>query len=169
MRLQYRIPIVIAALALVAATFYPAPMRANRAGKPDSSKVVEKRTSGGSHYAFDTAPVLMKTVQPVYPEKAKKLDVEALILLSITVDKKGKVTKAKVVHPDSVPDKPSVYRAELQGEAAKKLDSANRKEMKSLFEKSAIDAAMKFSFKPATLKGKAVPSNVAVPIKFMLK
>jgi hypothetical protein len=68
-----------------------------------------------------------------------------------------------------VPDKPSVYRAELQGEAAKKLDKAKREELIPLFEKSAIDAAMKFSFKPATLKGKAVPSNVAVPIKFMLK
>lgn len=166
MRLPYRILIVIAAVA-AAATFYAAPTRADRPAKQDSTRrAVARRFRGNT---FDTAPVLLKTVQPVYPEKAKKLDVEALILLAITVDEKGKATKAEVVHPDSLPDKPSAYRAELQGEAAKKLDSAKRKELKSLFEKSAIDAALKFSFKPALLKGKPVASNVAVPIKFMQK
>jgi len=167
MRLQYRIPIVIAAVVVAAATFYPAPVRADRPAKQDST--LRATAQRFKDQVFDTAPVLTKVVNPVYPEKAKKLDVQALILLSITVDEKGKATKAEVIHPDSLRDKPSVYRAELQGEAAKKLDSAKRKELKSLFEKSAIEAAMKFSFKPATLKGKAVPSNVAVPIKFMLK
>ncbi|MGD1047578.1 MAG: energy transducer TonB [Candidatus Krumholzibacteriaceae bacterium] len=174
MRLQYRIPIVVAAVIVIAATFYPAPMRANRAGKPDSSKVIDQRTASGSYYEFDTAPVLLKTPRPVYPEKARKLGVEATVLLEIAVDDSGKVMKARVIDPDN---------PEIFGEpAVQKIDSAQLEELRSefgdstieaarmrpLFEKSAIDAAMQFSFKPATLKGKAVPSSVAVPIRFKL-
>jgi len=174
MRLQYRIPIVIAALAVVSAIFYPAPMRADRASKPDSNKVVDERTASGSYYSFDTAPVLLKAQNPIYPEEARKLGVEATVLLDITLDETGKVTKAQVIDPDN---------PEILGQpAVQKIDSAQLEELRSqfgsktidaailrpLFEKSAIDAALKFSFKPALLKGKPVPSNVAVPIRFKL-
>lgn len=174
MRLQYRILIVVAALVVAAATFYPAPMRADRAEKPDSNKVIEQRTASGSYYSFDTAPVLLKPPQPVYPEKARKLGGEATVLLEITVDEKGKVTKAQVIDPDNpeIFGQPanqkidSTQLAEIRSQFGSKTVEAA--ELRPLFEKSAIDAAMKFSFKPAMLKGKAVPSNVAVPIRFRL-
>ena len=173
MRLQYRILIVIAAVVVSAATFYPAPMRADRAGKPDSSKAMDQ-TPHAAFPVFDTAPVLLKSARPVYPEEARKQGVEATVLLEITVDDSGKVTKAQAIDPDN----PEILgQPEIQ-----KIDSAQLEElrnlfgdktieaarMRPLFERSAIDAAMKFVFKPATYKGKAVPSNVAVPIRFKL-
>lgn len=172
MRLQYRILLVVAAVA-VAATFYPAPMRADRAGKPDSSKAMDQMPHS-AFPVFDTAPVLTKAVNPVYPEKARKLGVEATVLLDITVDDSGKVMKAQVIDPEN----PEIFgQPEVQ-----KIDSAQLEELRSefgdstieaarmrpLFEKSAIDAAMNFIFKPATFEGKPVLSNVAVPIRFKL-
>jgi len=180
MRLRYRILIVVAALAVAAATLYPVPMRADRGEKPDSSGALEQRSDTGSgFYPFDKAPVLTKYVHAVYPEKARKLGVEATVLLSVTVDEGGAVTEAKVIQAEDVEKamkalkaedvgRAVVFPPELEGEAVQKMDGAERKELRSLFEESSIDAAMTWVFTPAAFEGKSVPSRVAVPVRFKL-
>ena len=168
MRLQYRVLIVLAALLVAAATFYPVPMHAGRADKSDSSGVTgQKPDTGSAFYEFDKAPILVKHATPEYPQKAMKLGVEMTLLLSLTLDEKGNVTKATIIPPDKAVKSKILY-GELEGAAVEKLDKAGIEELHSLFEKSAIDAAMKWVFEPASLKGKNVPAQVAVPVRFKL-
>jgi beta-lactamase regulating signal transducer with metallopeptidase domain len=170
MRLQYRVLIVLAALLVAAATFYPVPMHAGRADKTNSSGVTgQKPDTGSAFYEFDKAPVLVKHATPEYPQKAMKLGVEAIVLLNVTLDERGKITRVKVIPADSLQLKKFAFGPdELQGETVRKLDNAKREELRSLFETNAIDAAMKWVFEPASLKGKNVPAQVAVPVRFKL-
>ena len=71
----------------------PAPSKPAPAsgGKPQSTEKAE------SPVRIYTIPRILKRVEPVYPEKAKKDKIEGLIVLEITVDREGHVTNAKVL------------------------------------------------------------------------
>jgi TonB family protein len=85
-------------------------------------------------------PKLIKKVEPVYPEEARKAGIEGLVVLEATIDTGGNVSKVKV----------------LKGEN----ESLN---------KAAADALKQWKYDPATLKGKPMPVNFTVTIKFSLK
>ncbi len=82
---------------------------------------------------------LIKKVDPVYPDEAKKAGVEGVVILEATIDTEGNVAKVKV----------------LKGEH----ESLN---------KAAAEALKQWKYNPATLKGKPMPVNVTVTMKFKL-
>lgn len=89
----------------------------------------------------DEIPELLKQTPIVYPENARKNEVEGTVALRLHVDEKGKVDSVRVL--SSTPE-----LAE--------------------FEKVAIAAVKSWEFKPAKRKGVPVPSWVAQTIKFKL-
>ncbi len=82
---------------------------------------------------------LVKKVEPVYPEEARKAGVEGVVILEGTIDTDGNVAKVKV----------------LKGEH----ESLN---------KAAVEALKQWKYNPATLKGKPMPVNFTVTMKFKL-
>jgi TonB family protein len=82
---------------------------------------------------------LIKKVEPVYPDEARKAGIEGLVVLEGTIDTEGNVSKVKV----------------LKGEN----ESLN---------KAAAEAVKQWKYKPAILKGKPMPVNFTVTVKFSL-
>lgn len=84
-------------------------------------------------------PKLLKRVDPIYPEEAKKAKIEGTVFVEATIDVKGAVTKATV-----------------SKSSAKELDQA------------ALDAVKGFVFEPWIPEGKA-PCEIMVTIPFKFK
>ena len=84
-------------------------------------------------------PKLIKKVNPVYPEEARKAGIEGVVVLEATIDTQGKVAKLKV----------------LEGE-------------NDLLNKAAIDAVRQWEYEPFHLGGKAMPLMFTVTIRFAL-
>ncbi|HVO77048.1 MAG TPA: energy transducer TonB [Candidatus Bathyarchaeia archaeon] len=91
-------------------------------------------------YAFDEAPVLLRAVNPAYPDLARQAGIEGTVLLNVLVDENGKVLEVSVIQSD----------------------------VTSAMEKAAEEAAMHFFFKPAKQRTVPVRAHVAVPIRFKL-
>jgi periplasmic protein TonB len=85
------------------------------------------------------APVKLKEVAPVYPEKARRARIQGLVILDCTVDAEGVVTDAKILRPIS------------------ELNDA------------AIDAVKQWRYEPAKVGGVAVPIRLAVSVNFVLR
>ncbi len=86
---------------------------------------------------YDKAPEAVKIVQPAYPAMALQAGVEGTVWVKIWVGKDGKARKAIVSKSDW-----------------------------PLLSQSAIDAAMKWTFSPATIRNAPVDVWVNVPFKF---
>ena len=84
-------------------------------------------------------PVIVTRVPPAYPEEARTNRVQGNVILSAVVDEKGAVSKVEAVES---PD-PSLAQA-------------------------AIDAVSKWTYKPATLKGKPVKVRMTITVSFKL-
>jgi len=91
-------------------------------------------------YAFDEAPVLIKFVNPKYPDLARQAGIEGTVLLNVLVGDDGKVLQVSVIQSDVTP----------------------------AMEKSAMEAAKQFMFKPAKQRTVAVKARMAIPIRFKL-
>jgi len=89
--------------------------------------------------AVQEKPVLLKQALPHYPEIARKVGVEGIVVVKVLIDKKGNVEKAEIFK--SVPA----------------LDDA------------ALKAAKKCTFKPAKQRLKPVKVWMKIPYKFKLK
>ena len=90
---------------------------------------------------IDEFPELLKYAPIVYPESARKNEVEGTVALKLHVDETGKVDSVRVL--------------------SSKPELAD-------FEKVAIAAVKSWEFKPAKRKGISVPSWVAQTIRFKL-
>lgn len=90
---------------------------------------------------YEEAPVLLKMVQPKYPDIAKKAGVEGRVTLQIVVDEEGNVQDALVVL--AIPA--------------------------GIFEEAAIEAVMQWKFKPARQRDKPVAVYVGQNIEFTLR
>jgi len=82
------------------------------------------------------APRLIRQVPPVFPETAKKAGLEGTVVLSVTLDDKGRVIKARVIR--SIPE----------------LDQA------------AFDAVRQWTYEPMTVDGKPKPVVLTVNVDF---
>jgi protein TonB len=91
-------------------------------------------------YAFDEAPVLIKFVNPKYPDLARQAGIEGTVLLNVLVGDDGKVLQVSVIQSDVTP----------------------------AMEKSAQEAARQFLFRPAKQRTVPVKARMAVPIRFKL-
>jgi len=85
-------------------------------------------------------PKLIKKVEPVYPEEARKAGTEGLVVLEATIDTEGNVSKVEV----------------LKGEH----ESLNN---------AAVEAVKHWKYDPVILKGKPIPVKFTVTVKFSLK
>jgi len=89
--------------------------------------------------AYDEPPQVIRQVKPVYPDMARQSETEGVVVLLVGVDEFGNVIEASVIQ--SVPG----------------LDQA------------AIDAVMKWKFKPAKQRDVPVPVRISLPIRFTLR
>jgi protein TonB len=89
---------------------------------------------------FDKPPEMIKRVQPVYPDTARKGGLEGEVWVKVWVDKKGGVREV-LVTGNSDP----------------------------IFHQPATDAARQFVFNPAMKEGKPVDVWVTFPFHFRLK
>lgn len=87
---------------------------------------------------FDTAPVAIKLVHPVYPELARQAELEGVVVLKVGIDEFGQVREARVL------------------ESVSGLDQA------------ALDAIYKWQFQPGKQRDVPVPVWIVVPIRFSL-
>lgn len=87
-----------------------------------------------------TKPVLQKFVEADYPEEALKQGKQADVMLEVSIDADGKVTKATVVNPAGLG-----------------------------FDEAAAKAVEKFEFSPALRNGKPIASRIAYRYSFTLK
>lgn len=94
--------------------------------------------SGNTDITDTQPPKLILQVEPVYPEEAKKRNIEGTVILGITIGLHGLVTEVKVL--ESVPA----------------LDQA------------AIDAVKKWQYSSAWIGGQPVIFSTTVTIKFSL-
>ncbi len=89
---------------------------------------------------FEKAPVIVKKVNPVYPEIARKAGLEGSVWVKLWVDKNGKVKKTVI-----------------------------QKSASEIFDQAALDAAGQMSFQPALGKNGPVDVWVSIPYHFKLK
>lgn len=84
-------------------------------------------------------PEIVKKVQPIYPELARKAHIEGMVVVEILIDKKGNVEKTEVIK--SIP----------------------------MLDEAAVDAAMQCKFTPGKQRDKFVKVKMAIPFSFKLK
>lgn len=88
--------------------------------------------------AFDEPPQVIRQVPPEYPELARQSETEGVVLVQIGVNEFGDVIEATVVQ--GVP----------------------------MLNQAAIEAVMKWKFKPAKQRDVPVPVRIVIPIRFTL-
>lgn len=88
----------------------------------------------------EKAPQVVQSVQPLYPDIARRAGIEGTVWVNILVDKEGKPKKAVVVKEDAA----------------------------GVFNDAAIAAAMKYQFTPAIMNAGPVKVWVAIKFKFQL-
>jgi protein TonB len=99
-----------------------------------------RREEPSRFFGFDRPPDLIKAVKPVYPDIARKAEVEGSVTVLVTVDEGGRVVHAEVAHSDApVLDQPS------------------------------LDAAMKHVFRPAEQNGIPVKATISLTFRFVLR
>jgi len=81
-------------------------------------------------------PIRTKVVPPVYPEDARAAGIRATVIVEITIDETGRVTKASVLR--SIP----------------------------LLNQAAIDSVMQWEFLPTLMVGRPVPVILTVSVTF---
>jgi protein TonB len=89
---------------------------------------------------FQKAPVIIKRMHPVYPEIARKANLEGTVWVKLWVNREGKVKQVIVVKSTS-----------------------------DIFNQPTIDAAMQFVFTPAMMQNGPVAVWVTMPFHYRLK
>ncbi len=89
--------------------------------------------------AVEVQPAVIKKVDPVYPDLARKAGVEGRVFVKVLVDKEGKVKKAIVIQGPEI------------------------------FHEATVAAAIQWVFKPAIQRDKPISVWVALPFQFRLR
>jgi len=84
-------------------------------------------------------PKLIKQVDPIYPEEARKAEVEGTVIIEATTDIYGRIQSYKVLR--SIP----------------------------LLDQAAIDAVKQWVYEPVIINGKPIPVSFTVTVRFTLK
>ncbi len=106
---------------------------------PPSTSAASQVSPPQDFVAADQEPTVIKKVEPVYPELARKAGLEGKVWVKIWVDTAGKPRDVVILKSDS-----------------------------DIFNQVSIDAAKQFLFTPAYVKDKPVSVWVSVPFKFAL-
>lgn len=116
---------------------------------------------------LDVQPKPVKTVNPKYPESARKLHLTGEFFLDVTIDENGSVIHA-AVHRLNVTDNKDIRVENLSKDEKGKISSkiyAYIEEMKI----EAVHAIQQWKFTPGMKGGKAVKAKVIIPIKYSLE
>ena len=92
------------------------------------------------HTEYDEPPVLEKIVQPIYPVAARKAGVEGKVVLSIVIDREGRVVELEVVES----------------------------EPPGVFDEAVIEALRKWRYRPAIKDGEPVAVRVGQAVEMTL-
>jgi len=92
------------------------------------------------YYAFDSAPRVLRRVEPSYSETAKAQDAQGTVVLNANIDERGRVLRVWVVE-STAPE---------------------------ILIQAATDALYQFEFAPGSQQGIPVRCTVAVPFRFTL-
>lgn len=106
---------------------------------PSTAEAPSEEAPPQDFVQVDQQPELLRKVEPVYPELAKKSGMEGMVWVKIWVDTSGKAREVTVLKSDA-----------------------------EIFNQPTIDAAKQFEFKPARIKEKPVSVWVSVPFKYKL-
>lgn len=106
--------------------------------EPEEIKIEEELSE--DFVAYEKEPVVVKRVEPVYPEIALKAGIEGTVYVKIWVDKEGKPKKVVLLKSDA-----------------------------EIFNDAAMKAAEKWVFTPAMMNNGPVSVWVTIPFKFKLK
>jgi TonB family protein len=98
-----------------------------------------KKEGPPDYVPYDQAPEVINQEQPKYPALALKAGLEGTVWTKLWVEETGKVYQVYVTKSDA-----------------------------EIFEQAALDAAGKWRFKPAMMKGKPVATWVSVPFRFKI-
>ena len=89
--------------------------------------------------AIESQPELIHREPAIYPEIAKKMGLQGRVTVEVTIDAQGKPIQAKIV-----------------------------KSASDIFNEAAIEAVMKYTFKPAMMSTGPVTAKVYIPIDFRM-
>jgi len=101
----------------------------------------DDETPPPDYVPYEKAPQILKRAQPIYPEEARKANLEGTVWIKIWVDKAGKPRKVVI-----------------------------QKSASDIFDQAAVAAAEQFVFTPALMRnGEPVDVWVSIPFSFRLK
>ena len=100
---------------------------------------IDDEAPPADYVAVEKEPVIIKSVEPVYPEMAVKTGLEGKVWVKIWVDREGKPKQVVILQSDN-----------------------------ALFDQPALDAARQFVFTPAYMNDGPVSVWVTFPFKFTL-
>jgi TonB family protein len=136
---------IMAAVVLLvgAGSFLPLPIHAGDMGKEAVAAKAGAETESAEEAKMDVdqMPVPKTTIQPKYPEKARKAGIQGMVVLKVKVGETGSVESVQVEEG-------------VEGHA--ELDEA------------AVEAVTQWSFQPAQKDGRPVAIEVQIPVKFRL-
>jgi protein TonB len=92
------------------------------------------------YFGFDVEPRLLQGAKPVYPDLARKAEIEGRVVVLATVDEHGRVINAWVEMSDA-----------------------------EIFNSAALDAAYKFRFEAGEQNGRPVKATVGLTFRFTLR
>lgn len=90
--------------------------------------------------AVDKVPEPLRKYEPVYPDKARELGISGTVVVKFVVEPDGRVSRPRILeaHP------------------------------KGVFEQNALDAILRWRFKPGFARGMPVATSVILPFQFQL-
>jgi protein TonB len=89
---------------------------------------------------FDTYPDVIRECRPIYPDIARKAEVEGTVVVLVRIDQNGRVMHARVERSDA-----------------------------EVFNQAALDAAFGYVFRPAEQNGYPVKATISLSFRFVLK
>jgi TonB family protein len=107
--------------------------------KAVSMSLKARRFPPAEDVKHDTEPELVDRIDPMYPEEAKQAGLEGTVYTKMWIDDNGKVVEAIVTKSDN-----------------------------PVFNQASMEAALQWTFKPATANGKPIAVWVTVPFRFKI-
>jgi periplasmic protein TonB len=108
-------------------------------GIPGDIKIADDESPPADYVAVEKEPVIVKSVEPKYPDMAVRTGLEGKVLVKIWVDKEGKPKEVDVLQSDA-----------------------------DIFNDPAIEAAKQFVFTPAYMNDGPVSVWVTITLRFAL-
>ena len=108
-------------------------------GIPADIKIQDDGSPPADYVAVEKEPVIIKSVEPRYPDMAVRTGLEGKVSVKIWVDREGKAKEVDVLQSDA-----------------------------EIFNQPAVEAAKQFVFTPAYMNDGPVPVWVTITLKFEL-